>query len=58
LEAGWLLARDRWSRGFATEAGRAILAYALTQPSADHVISLIHPANTASIRVAERLGEC
>jgi RimJ/RimL family protein N-acetyltransferase len=57
LEAGWLLARDRWGRGFATEAGRAILAYAFTQLSADHVISLIHPANTASIRVAERLGE-
>jgi RimJ/RimL family protein N-acetyltransferase len=57
LEAGWLLARDRWGRGFATEAGHAILAYAFTQLSAEHVISLIHPANTASIRVAERLGE-
>ncbi len=57
LEAGWLLARDRWGCGFATEAGHAILAYAFTQLSADHVISLIHPANTASIRVAQRLGE-
>jgi hypothetical protein len=57
LEAGWLLARDRWGRGFATEAGRAVLTYAFTHLSADHVISLIHPANTASIRVAERLGE-
>ncbi len=57
LEAGWLLARDRWGHGFATEAGHAILAYAFTRLSADHLISLIHPANTASIRVAERLGE-
>jgi RimJ/RimL family protein N-acetyltransferase len=57
LEAGWLLARDRWGRGFATEAGRAVLTYGFTHLSADHVISLIHPANTASIRVAERLGE-
>ena len=57
LEAGWLLARDRWGRGFATEAGRTILAYAFTQLGADHVISVIHPANAASIRVAERLGE-
>ncbi len=57
LEAGWLLARDRWGHGFATEAGHAILAHAFTQLSADHLISLIHPANTASIRVAERLGE-
>jgi len=57
LEAGWLLARDRWGCGFATEAGHAILAYAFTQLGADHVISLIRPANTASIRVAQRLGE-
>jgi RimJ/RimL family protein N-acetyltransferase len=57
LEAGWLLARDRWGHGFATEAGHAVLAYAFTHVSADHLISLIHPANTASIRVAERLGE-
>lgn len=57
LEAGWLLARDRWGQGLATEAGHAILAYAFTQLGVDHLISLIHPANTASIRVAERLGE-
>jgi RimJ/RimL family protein N-acetyltransferase len=57
LEAGWLPARDRWGHGFATEAGHAILAYAFTQLRTDHVISLIHPANTASIQVAERLGE-
>jgi RimJ/RimL family protein N-acetyltransferase len=42
LEAGWLLARDRWGHGFATEAGHAVLAYAFTQVSADHVISIIH----------------
>ena len=57
LEAGWVLARDRWGRGFATEAGHVVLAYAFTQLGADHLISLIHPGNTASIRVAERLGE-
>jgi RimJ/RimL family protein N-acetyltransferase len=57
LEAGWLLARDCWGRGFATEAGHAVLAYAFTQVGADHLISLIRPGNTASIRVAERLGE-
>jgi RimJ/RimL family protein N-acetyltransferase len=57
LEAGWLLARDRWGHGFATEAGHAVLAYAFGQLGADHLISLIRPANTASIRVAQRLGE-
>src|SRR6266542_2281021 len=31
LEAGWLLARDRWGCGFATEAGHAILVYGINR---------------------------
>ncbi len=56
LEVGWLVARSRWGQGFATEAARASLKYAFDVVSADHVISLINPENTASIRVAEKLG--
>ncbi len=57
LEVGWLLGRPHWGRGLATEGGRAALAFAFEQVGADRVISLIHPENQASIRVAERLGE-
>lgn len=57
LEAGWLLHRPYWGRGFATEAGRAAMDAAFRVLGVDHVISIIHPANAASIRVAERLGE-
>jgi RimJ/RimL family protein N-acetyltransferase len=57
LEVGWLLARDRWGRGYATEAARAAVHHAFTTLDADHLISVIRPGNTASIRVAERLGE-
>ena len=57
LEVGWLLARDRWGHGFATEAARAALHHAFTTLDTDHVISVIAPANAASIRVAEKLGE-
>jgi RimJ/RimL family protein N-acetyltransferase len=57
LEVGWLLARSYWGRGYATEAGRASLDYVWRELGADRVISLIYPENTASIRVAERLGE-
>ncbi len=56
LEVGWLVARSRWGQGFATEAARASLEYAFDTVGADHVISLINPQNTASIRVAEKLG--
>jgi RimJ/RimL family protein N-acetyltransferase len=57
LEAGWILAPEHWGKGFATEAGRATIDWAFGTLGADHVISLIHPDNTPSIRVAERIGE-
>jgi RimJ/RimL family protein N-acetyltransferase len=57
FEVGWALARDCWGKGYATESARCALAYAFTELGRDHVISLIHPANVASIRVAERIGE-
>ena len=57
FEVGWTLARECWGRGYATEGARRALDYAFTELDRDHVISLIHPDNQASIRVAERLGE-
>jgi RimJ/RimL family protein N-acetyltransferase len=44
-------------RGYATEAARASVEYAFNELKQTRVISLIAPANAASIRVAERLGE-
>ena len=57
FELGWTLARKFWGRGFASEAARRALAYAFDELDKDHVISLIDPKNTNSIKVAERLGE-
>ncbi|HSS47561.1 MAG TPA: GNAT family N-acetyltransferase [Thermoanaerobaculia bacterium] len=57
FELAWTLARQWWGHGYATEAATAALAYAFTALKKDRVISLIHPENQASIRVAERLGE-
>lgn len=57
LEAGWQMHRSAWGKGYATEAARVSLNYAWRQLGADHVISIIDPANTASIKVAEKLGE-
>ena len=56
LEVAWLVARERWGKGFATEGGRAALAHAFTVLGVRRAISLIAPENTASIRVAEKLG--
>jgi RimJ/RimL family protein N-acetyltransferase len=57
FELAWTLARRFWGNGYATEGARAALAYAFTVLDKDRVISLIHPDNQPSIRVAERLGE-
>lgn len=57
FELGWTLAKEFWGKGYATEGARRALEYAFTKLDRNHVISLIHPENLASIRVAERLGE-
>lgn len=56
-ELAWALARRWWGNGYATEGARAALAYAFTRLQRPRVISLIHPQNQASVRVAERIGE-
>ena len=56
FELGWALLRRYWGQGFATEGARVALEYAFTGLGRDHVISVIHPDNRRSIRVAERIG--
>jgi RimJ/RimL family protein N-acetyltransferase len=57
FELAWTLARRYWGKGYATEGARAAMDYAFTVWKRDRIISLIAPANHASVRVAERLGE-
>jgi RimJ/RimL family protein N-acetyltransferase len=56
VEVGWVLARDCWGSGYATEAGAASRDYALDILGRTRVVALIDPENAASIAVAERLG--
>ena len=57
LEVGWLVDRARWGQGFAGEGGAAALRFAFETLKPERLISIIQPANAASIRVAEKLGE-
>lgn len=58
VEIGWTLARTFWGKGYASEAAGAAMDWIFArEPGLARVISLIDPANAASIRVAERLGE-
>ena len=56
FELGWLLGREHWGQGFATEAAARCLRYAFEDLGRERVISLIRPDNVRSARVAERLG--
>jgi RimJ/RimL family protein N-acetyltransferase len=56
VEVGWHLRPDRWGRGYATEAARAMLAYAFEILRLPEVLAVVYKENTASIRVCKRLG--
>jgi RimJ/RimL family protein N-acetyltransferase len=57
FELGWVLAREHWGRGLAAEAAVAAIRHGFTELKQPRIISLIHPENTRSIRLAERVGE-
>jgi RimJ/RimL family protein N-acetyltransferase len=56
-ELGWGLEHVAWGHGYATEAAIAVRDWALREVQPRRLISLIHPENVRSIRVAEKIGE-
>jgi len=45
-----------WGKGFATEIGKALIRHAFEIMNIDRLIALIEPANSASERVAVKIG--
>src|SRR5437867_11320419 len=56
LEIGYRLHPDYWNRGLITEAARAVRDHGFRDRKLPRVISLIHPENSPSRRVAEKNG--
>jgi [ribosomal protein S5]-alanine N-acetyltransferase len=56
VEVAYVVRRDRWGRGYATEATRAILDVAHGPLGLAHVVALAWPENDASRRVMEKAG--
>ncbi|MEM0966236.1 MAG: GNAT family N-acetyltransferase [Verrucomicrobiota bacterium] len=56
VEVGYRLARSRWGFGFATEAALAVREYGFNVVGLERLIALVDPDNTASIRVARKIG--
>jgi RimJ/RimL family protein N-acetyltransferase len=56
IEIGWILGRQHWGQGFATEAAREALRFGFESCGFDPIISIRHVENEASRRVMEKLG--
>jgi RimJ/RimL family protein N-acetyltransferase len=55
-ELGWVLRRDAWGHGYATEAARVCLDWGFETLPVPYFTAMIAPGNERSIRVAQRLG--
>lgn len=55
-ELGWVLRRDVWGHGYATEAAHACLDWGFEFLDVPYITAMIHPDNDASIRLARRIG--
>ena len=55
-EVAYLLGRECWGRGYATEAAHASLDFTFRHFPLDQIIALVHPDNASSIRVIGKLG--
>jgi len=55
-EVGWHTKRKYWNQGLATEGASACRDHAFNDLGLQRLISIIHPDNSASRRVAEKIG--
>ncbi len=56
LELGWMLARDAWGNGYASEAAHTVAHWAFEQPGVQELFAVVRDANTRGAATAERIG--
>jgi RimJ/RimL family protein N-acetyltransferase len=56
FEIGFVLARQAWGRGIATEIGEAQLAFGFDRLNCNRLLGLVEPRNAASIHALGKLG--
>ncbi|NQZ08582.1 MAG: GNAT family N-acetyltransferase [Algicola sp.] len=56
IEIGWMLNRAFWGKGYAIECAQHAVDCAFNELGLKRVVSVIHPQNLASIKLAEKLG--
>jgi ribosomal-protein-alanine N-acetyltransferase len=53
---GYVFHRDWWSRGYATEASKALVQFGFGQLKLSRITATCHPDNKASARVLQKVG--
>ncbi|MGB0514754.1 MAG: GNAT family N-acetyltransferase [Wenzhouxiangellaceae bacterium] len=56
FELGWWIWKDHWGRGYAPEAIAPFIEHARNTMGLQRLVAVIDPPNSASIRVAEKIG--
>ena len=56
LGGGYLFTRSSWGQGFATEAWRPVIQWAMNQPNVQRIEAEHHPDNPSSGNVMRKLG--
>ena len=56
IDFGWRYARRYWGMGYATEAARAVLAYARESLQIGQIVCVCFTDNVASLRVIQKLA--
>ena len=56
IEVTYLIEREFWNQGFASEAASAALKRGFEKYNFQRIVAFIDPRNAASIRVAEKIG--
>lgn len=55
-EIGWAMHQDEWGKGYATEAAWHVMEWAFRELNVHRIAAYCHAANSASVRVMEKLG--
>ncbi|HEY8562006.1 MAG TPA: GNAT family N-acetyltransferase [Pyrinomonadaceae bacterium] len=56
IEVSYLIDNPFWGKGYAPEAARACLRLGFEKYEFASIVAMINPENTASVRVAEKIG--
>ena len=56
VEVGYLLSKQFWGRGYATEGAKASLEFGFEKLGLEQIIGLTHPENMASQNVLKKCG--